>query len=84
MRSMLTKSATGALFLTYGRMHLNMRELADALGLSHTYVSNRAAAPDFPVRTYIEGRQRWADIRDVGEYLDKRRAEVENGCGGGQ
>lgn len=73
----ITKSATGVLYFEYGRMRLNMRELAEVLGLSYTYVCNNAASGAIPVRTYLEGKQRWADIRDVGEYLDRMREEAE-------
>jgi hypothetical protein len=28
------------------------------------------------VKTYVEGGRRWADVRDVGEYLDRKREEA--------
>ena len=69
-------TATTAILLNYGRPRLNMKELAEVLGLSLTYINNVAASGGLPVKTYIEGGRRWADVRDVGEYLDRRREEA--------
>lgn len=64
------------LFMQYGRPRLTMKELAEVLGLSVTYVNNVAASGGLPVRTYLEGTRRWADVRDVGEYLDSKHEEA--------
>ena len=69
-------SATTALLLNYGRPRLSMRELSEVLGITYTYINNVAASGGCPVKTYVEGGKRWADIRDVGEYLDRKREEA--------
>ncbi len=72
----MTWTATTAILLNYGRPRLNMKELAEVLGLSLTYVNNVAASGGLAVKTYVEGGRRWADVRDVGEYLDRKREEA--------
>lgn len=69
------KTAT-LLVMQYGRPRLSMKELAEVLGLSVTYVNNVAASGGLPVKTYLEGNRRWADVRDVGEYLDRMHEEA--------
>lgn len=34
------------------------------------------AAEEFPVPTYLDGKRRYADVRAVGEYLDRRYEEA--------
>lgn len=53
-----------------------MQELSEVLGISITYINNVAASGGLPVKTYVEGGRRWADVRDVGEYLDRKREEA--------
>lgn len=72
----MTWTATTAILLNYGRPRIAMKELAEVLGYSLTYVNNVAASGGLPVKTYVEGGRRWADVRDVGEYLDRMREEA--------
>jgi hypothetical protein len=72
----MTWTATTAILLNYGRPRIAMKELAEVLGYSLTYVNNVAASGGLPVKTYLEGGRRWADVRDVGEYLDRMREEA--------
>lgn len=72
----MTWTATTAILLNYGRPRIAMKELAEVLGLSLTHVNNVAASGGLPVKTYLEGGRRWADVRDVGEYLDQMREEA--------
>lgn len=67
------KSTATILFMEFGRPRIGMKELSSVLGLSITYVNNVAASGGLPVKTYTEGGRRWADVRDVGEYLDAMR-----------
>lgn len=70
------KSTATILFMEFGRPRIGMKELASVLGLSITYLNNVAASGGLPVKTYLEGGRRWADVRDVGEYLDRKREEA--------
>ena len=58
---------------TYGSPRLTMPQLAEVLQRSPKSVANEASRSGFPVRTYLEAGKRWADIRDVIEYLDRAR-----------
>ena len=56
----------------YGRMTLTIAEVADQIGLAQGTIRNRRAAGDFGwLRT--DGRQLYADVADVAEYLESRR-----------
>lgn len=66
-------TAAMALMLKYQRMRLNLEEVAAELGLAKNTLYNLIAAEDFPVPTYLDGKRRYADVRDVGEYLDRMR-----------
>lgn len=52
---------------------LTMQELAEVLGIAHGTLRNRLSAGTFKVRTYVDGGTRYADYRDVAEYLDECR-----------
>lgn len=61
------------LFERYGP-RLTMEQLADLMGLEMQTLYNQISAGTCPVPTYREGKQRFADVRDVAEYLDRARA----------
>lgn len=67
-------TAAMALMLKYQRMRLTMDEVADELGIARNTLANQRARGDDIVPTYLEGNRRYADVRDVGEYLDRQRA----------
>lgn len=74
---MSTKSPLAQhLLLTYGP-RLTMEELALALRVSLQTLRNRVANGTLGVKTYVDGRRRWADYRDVAAYLDAQRAKEE-------
>lgn len=56
----------------YG-LRLDTKQLADVLGLAEGTVRNRISAKTLGVVTYEDSGRRWADYRDVAEYLDKMR-----------
>lgn len=58
----------------YG-LRLNTDQLAQVLGLEPGTVRNQISAGRFPIRTYVDGK-RWADYRDVADYLDKCRQQA--------
>lgn len=56
----------------YG-LRLTIEQLAEALGLAKNTIYNQIAAGTFGVKTYLDGKQRWTDYRDLAEYLDSVR-----------
>lgn len=60
---------------TYG-LRLNVEQLAQVLGLSAGTIYNQISAGRFPVPTYVDGKARFADYRDVATYLDQCRARA--------
>ena len=64
---------TALLFDKYGA-RLDMAQLAEFLKVAEVTLYNQISAGTCPVKTYREGRLRWADVRDVAEYLDQARA----------
>lgn len=59
----------------YG-IRLNTESLADVLGVSKPALYNQLSAGACPVKTYLDGGKRWADYRDVAEYIDACRARA--------
>ena len=64
---------TQAMIVERFGLRLDMDQLAQALGISKNTIYNQLSAGAFPVKTYLEGRNRWADYRDVADYLDACR-----------
>lgn len=64
------------LYMRYGRMRLTMTELATELGIKEGSLRNLISDEKCAVATYTEGRNRYADVRAVGEYLDQRYREA--------
>lgn len=64
---------TALLFDRYGP-RMNMEQLAAMLEVAQTTLYNQISAGTCPVKTYREGKARFADVRDVAEYLDQVRA----------
>lgn len=56
---------------------LNMQDLAKVLGIAHGTLRNRLSAGTLKVRTYHDGGTRYADFRDVAEYLDQCREPTQ-------
>lgn len=55
---------------------LSMEQLAKVLGLAATTLHARIARGELAIPTYVDGKMRFADTRDVAEYLDRLRAEA--------
>lgn len=65
------------LFDTYGTLTLTTKQLAEVLHYKTTRVLlNAISAETCPVRTFKLGKIRVADVRDVAEYMDGRRAKA--------
>ncbi len=56
----------------YG-LRLTIEQLADALGLAKNTIYNQIANGTLGVKTYLDGKQRWTDYRDLAAYLDSVR-----------
>jgi len=52
---------------------LDMEQLASVLVLDAGTLLNQVSAGTLQVKTYRDGRKRFADYRDVAEYLDRVR-----------
>lgn len=63
---------TALLFDRYGP-RLDMTQLADIMRIEERTLYNQISAGACPVKTYREGRNRFADVRDVAAYLDQVR-----------
>lgn len=61
------------LFDKYGP-RMNMDQLAALMEIAATTLYNQISAGSCPVKTYREGKARFADVRDVAAYLDQVRA----------
>lgn len=60
---------------TYGP-RVNMAKLAIILGYEPKSLHNRIARGELSLPTYVDGKERFADTRDVAEYLDTMRAKA--------
>ena len=60
---------------------LSMDQLAKVLGLATATLHARIARGELAIPTYVDGKMRWADTRDVAEYLDRKRAEARQALG---
>lgn len=61
------------LFEKYGP-RLDTAQLAGVLNIEKTTLYNQVSAGRCVVPTYVEGGQRYADVRDVAAHMDKMRA----------
>ncbi len=61
------------LFDRYGP-RLDMAQLAEVMRVEERTLYNQISAGTCPIKTYREGRNRFADVRDVADYLDQARA----------
>lgn len=60
-------------FERYGA-RLDTDQLSHVLGQARGSVLNQISAGTFPIPTYLDGRRRFADFRDVAAHLDAMRA----------
>ena len=60
----------------YG-LRLRIEQLATLLDVSKGSIYNQLSAGTFPVPTYLDGKLRFADYRDVAAYLDDCRARAK-------
>ena len=52
---------------------LDAEALGQVLSKSTKTIQNKIAANTLGIKTYVDGGKRWADVRDVADYLDSLR-----------
>lgn len=62
----------------YG-LRLSVAQLATVLGRAEGTIRNQISAGRLGIHTYVDGGQRWADYRDVADYIDAMRAAARLG-----
>lgn len=55
------------------KMRIGTVDLATVLDLHPQTIRNAVAEKSFKIPTYLDGHLRYADLRDVADYLDKKR-----------
>lgn len=65
--------ATQMILLEKYGPRLTIANLAGVLCISEKTVRNRIASREFGIPLYVEGGVRYADYRDVAQYLDECR-----------
>lgn len=66
----------------YG-LRLGVDKLAEVMGITKGSVYNQLSAGTFPIRTYLDQGKRYADYRDVADYLDQCRQRATSGPASG-
>jgi len=64
----------------YG-MRLNMAQVAEILDLTTNTVYNMISAGELPIRTYKEGKRRFASYEAVADYLDSMDEQAKKNPG---
>lgn len=66
----------------YG-LRVDLDQLAGILDTTSPNLRRKISEKTFDIPTYIDGGKRWADTRDVADYLDQRRQEARQAHGAG-
>jgi len=61
----------------YG-LRVDLEQLATILDTTAPNIRRRMSEHTFEIPTYLDGGRRWADVRDVADYLDRRREEARS------
>lgn len=57
-------------------LRVDLERLAAILETTAPNLRRKISCGAMEIPTYVDGGKRWADIRDVAEYLDARREEA--------
>lgn len=57
-------------------LRMDLETLAKELDSTPANLRRRISAEDFEIPTYVDGGKRWADVRDVANHFDQRRAQA--------
>ena len=60
----------------YG-LRLTVDQLAQAFNLKPNTIHNRLADGTLPIPSYVDGKKRYFDYRDVATYLDRCREQTQ-------
>ncbi|BEP93270.1 hypothetical protein GmRootA79_16540 [Acidovorax sp. A79] len=66
----------------YG-LRVDLERLAEILETTPPNIRRKISEATFEIPTYVDGGKRWADIRDVADYLDQRRQQARQAHGAG-
>ena len=56
---------------------LNIEQISEVLGMPAGSIYNAVSANTFALPTYLDGKRRWSDYRDVATYLDECRERAK-------
>jgi len=76
------KLATRAMIVDRWGLRLTMEQVAEVLNLAHGTVYNMIADGSLPIRTYKEGKRRFASYEAVADYLDAMDEQAKKKPGG--
>lgn len=57
-------------------LRVDLERLAVILETTAPNLRRKISEGSMEIPTYVDGNKRWADIRDVAEYLDARREQA--------
>lgn len=72
---------TQALVVDRYGLRLPVEKIAEVLGVSKGTLYNQLSAGTCPIATYLDQGKRYADYRDVADYLDQCRQRAHPGAG---
>ncbi len=62
-------------------LRVDLERLAKILDTTPPNLRRKISEGTFGIPTYVDGTKRWADVRDVAEYLDRCREEARRAHG---
>lgn len=62
-------------------LRVDLERLATILETTPPNIRRKISEGTFQIPTYVDGGKRWADIRDVAEYLDQCRQQARQAHG---
>lgn len=68
--------AQALIFERYGA-RLNIDQIAEVMGITKPALYNQISSKTCRMKTYVEHGKRWADFRDVAQFLDEARETSE-------
>ncbi len=60
----------------YG-LRLTVEQLGQAFNLAPNTIHNRIAKGELSIPSYVDGKKRFFDYRDVAQYLDQMRGQTQ-------
>lgn len=63
-------------------LRVDLEKLAEILDTTPANLRRKISERTMEIPTYLDGGKRWADVRDVAEYLDQKRQDARAGLPG--